>query len=258
MGMASCSSSYQKVLKSTDLDYKLEKAKEYYNEGQYVKAIPLMEELIGLLKGNSKEVEKLYYFYPYCYYGQRDYEFAAFYFKNFVDYYPRSIYAEDAKFMIAYCYYRMTPDEDLDQEYAYKTVEHLQLFADAFPNSEKISRCNELIDQLRNRLEIKAYNSARLYFDMRDYKSSITALSNLQNDFPETDRQEEITFLILQSHYEYAKKSIEVKQEERYNKAVETYLQFIREYPESAYIEEAEKLYQITLDKLEYLKTLNL
>lgn len=256
--MTSCTDSYQKVLKSTDLDFKLEKAKEYYNKGEYIKAIPLMEELIGLLKGNSKEVEKLYYFYPYCYYGQRDYEFAAFYFKNFVEYYPRSIYAEEAKFMVAYCYYRQTPDEDLDQSNAYKTIENLQLFADAFPNSDKIERCNELIDKLRARLEVKAYNSARLYYDMRDYKSAITALGNLQNDFPETVRLEEINFLILQSEYEYAKKSIEAKQTERYNKAIETYLGFIGDFPESDFLEEAEKMYQTSLDKIEYLKTLNL
>jgi len=256
--MTSCTNSFQKVLKSTDLDYKLEKSKEYYNKGEYTKAIPLMEELIGLLKGNSKEVEKLYYFYPYCYYGQRDYEFASFYFKNFVDYYPRSIYSEDAKFMVAYCYYKMTPDEDLDQDNAYKTIEHLQLFADAFPESEKIERCNELIDKLRTKLELKAYRSARLYYDMRDYKAAITALGNLQNDFPETERQEEIQFLILQSSYEYARKSIENKQTERFNNTIERYLEFIGEYPKSVNMEEAEKIYQNSLDKLEYLKTLNL
>ena len=250
----SCTNSYQKVLKSTDLDFKLEKAKEYYNEGDYVKAIPLIEELIGLLKGNSQEVEKLYYFYPYCYYGQRDYEFAAFYFKNFMEYYPQSKYAEDAKFMIAYCYYRQTPDVHLDQTNAYKTIESFQLFANAFPESERIERCNELIDKLRAKLELKAFNSAKLYFDMRDYKAAIAAFNNLGNDFPETERLEEISFLILEAYYEYAKKSIETKQVERYNQVTEQYLKHIEEFPESTNLREAEKIYNNTLEALDVLE----
>lgn len=236
------------------MDYKLEKAKAYYNQGDYIKAIPLIEELIGLLKGNSQEVEKLYYFYPYCYYGQRDYEFASFYFKNFIEYYPQSKYAEDAKFMIAYCYYRQTPDEHLDQDNAYKTIENFQLFANAFPQSERIERCNELIDKLRAKLELKAFNAAKLYFDMKDYKASIAALNNLSNDFPETERSEEISYLILQSYYQYARKSIETKQIERFNQVTEHYLNYIENYPESTNLRDAEKIYNNTLEALDVLQ----
>ena len=252
----SCKGSYQKLLKSSDYDLKFTKAKQYYNKGDYIKAIPLFEELIGVLKG-TKDVEDLYYFYPYCYYGQGNYEFSAYYFKNFIEFYPRSSRAEDARFMIAYCYYKMSPMATLDQDNSYKTIEALQFFADTYPKSEKVAECNALIDELRSKLEVKAYKGAKLYYDMKDYRAAATSFNNLLIDFPETERQEEVQFLILQSYYFFAEKSIETKQEERYEKAVDAYLSFINKYPESNNIREAENIYQDINEKLDKLKTIN-
>lgn len=252
----SCKESYQKLLKSNDYDLKFTKAKEYYNKGDYIKAIPLFEELIGVLKG-TKDVEDLYYFYPYCYYGQGNYEFAAYYFKNFIEFYPRSQRAEDARFMIAYCYYKMSPISSLDQDNSYKTIEALQYFADSYPHSEQIGECNELIDELRAKLEEKAYTGAKLYFDMKNYQAATTSFNNLLLDFPETKRQEEVQFLILQAYYFYADNSIEDKQEERFEKTVESYLAFINKYPEGKHVREAERIYLDSVEKLEELQKIN-
>ena len=250
----SCQNSYQKLLKSSDYDLKLQKAKDYYNGGDYVKAIPLFEELIGILKG-TRDVEDLYYFYPYCYYGQSDYQFAAYYFKNFIDYYPRSAKAEDARFMIAYCYYKLSPVADLDQEYTLKAIEAFQLFANNYPESDQLEECNQLMDELRAKMEEKAFNSAKLYYDMRDYLSAATAFNNVLLNYPETSNQETISYLIMRSHYLYAENSIKSKQEERYTKCTESYLDFLNKFPESKYIREAEDLYQKSIEALDVLKS---
>ena len=47
--LASCNT-YNKVLKSTDYEYKYEAAKEYYMAGKYSKAVVILDELIPLLK----------------------------------------------------------------------------------------------------------------------------------------------------------------------------------------------------------------
>jgi hypothetical protein len=52
----------EKVLKSTDLEYKKAKATFWYNKKEYFKCIPVFEELIGLMKGRES-VEELYYMY---------------------------------------------------------------------------------------------------------------------------------------------------------------------------------------------------
>lgn len=244
---------YQQVLKSNDFDYKLEKAKEYYNIGQYTKAIPLFEELMTLYKG-TKNVEELYYFYPYCHYGQGDYLFASYYFQNFLDYYPRSQFAEEAKFMIAYCFYKMSPTSSLEQDNTGKAVEAFQLFVNTYPESEKVNECNELIDELRRKMETKAYSSSKLYYDMKDYQAAAVSFNNMLLDFPDTNNREKIQYYIVRSYFLLAENSVRDKRLERYNLTVDSYLDYIRRFPESDDARDAEKMYLTALDKITKIK----
>jgi len=67
---------FQKILKSTDYELKFEKAKEYYQEKDYIKATQLFDELLTIYKGSSK-AEEVNYYYAECYYGNRDFILAA-------------------------------------------------------------------------------------------------------------------------------------------------------------------------------------
>lgn len=44
---------YNKVLKSTDYEYKYEAAKSYFGKGQNTKAATILEELITIMKGTE-------------------------------------------------------------------------------------------------------------------------------------------------------------------------------------------------------------
>ena len=59
-------------MKSTDYELKFEKAKEYYQEKDYIKATQLFDELLTIYKGSSK-AEEVNYYYAECYYGNRDF-----------------------------------------------------------------------------------------------------------------------------------------------------------------------------------------
>jgi len=253
LSQTACQNGYQKVLKSTDFEYKLLKAKEYYNEGEYIKALPLFEELMTVYKG-TKDVEKLYYFYPYCHYGLGDYLIASFYFQNFLDYYPRSEYAEEARFMNAYCYYKMSPNPNLEQTNTAKAVEAFQLFTNTYPDSPKIAECNQLIDEMRAKMEEKSWRAAKLYYDMKDYRAAEVAMNNLLIEYPETAKKEEVEFLILESHFLLAENSIESKLLERYNRVIEHYILFIDHYPSSDKLRDAEKMYNTSLEQKEKLE----
>ncbi|MDY0161429.1 MAG: outer membrane protein assembly factor BamD, partial [Bacteroidales bacterium] len=86
--MWSCSE-YQKLLKSDNYDLKLEKAKEYYEEEDYYRAMSLLEELRSIYRG-SNEAEEITYLLGHCHYAQREYTLAAYYFKTFAASYPFS------------------------------------------------------------------------------------------------------------------------------------------------------------------------
>ncbi len=90
----------------------------------------------------------------------------------------------------------------------------------------------------------KAFLSAKLYYDLSDYKASIVALNNCLSDFPETKLREEIMFLILKSKYFLALNSVHAKQTERFQDTVDEYYSFVAEYPDSKNKKDAEGMYR--------------
>lgn len=248
----SCSN-YEKLLKSTDYEKKFEAAIKYYEEKNFTKAYPLLEEMLGLYRGTEK-AEKVYYYYAYCNYYMGDYVFAAYHFKNFYKTYPLSKYAEECLFMNAYCYYLESSEPTLDQTNTIAAINELQLFIDRFPESSKrVADANELIDKLRFKLEYKAYLNAKTYYKTMQYKAAYVTIQNVLKDYPGSKFTEELLFLSLKSHYLYATNSVENKKEERLKATLEAYYAFIDKYPKSQYSKEAQDIYDNTIKQLKDL-----
>ncbi|MEZ5010505.1 MAG: outer membrane protein assembly factor BamD [Bacteroidales bacterium] len=150
----------------------------------------------------------------------------------------------------AYCDYLQAPRPELDQSVTLAAIEGFQYFQRRFPQSDKVSQSQELIKELQDNLVEKSYLSARLYYDLKQYRAAIVALSNSLKEFPETKFREELLFLKLESSYLYAVNSISEKQFERYQDTLDEYYSFIEEFPESAFTKEIEKIYRSTADIL--------
>lgn len=234
-------SDYQKLLKSTDNSLKYKKAVEYYNAEQYEKGKTLFEELLPIYRGTSK-AETISYYISYCYYGQGDYISAGYFFRNFLKTFPDSPYSEESLYMSAYCYYLESPKPRLDQSPTTNAIDALQLYINRYPNSTRIPKCNEYIDELQDKLVYKSYLSARNYYDREKYPSAIIALQNGLKDYPGSSYRESLMFMLFESKFQLASKSIPSKQRERYNNAKEEYYSFVDEYPESKYLKRAENM----------------
>ena len=233
---------YSKILNSSDYDLKYEKAKEYYDAEDYVRASALYEELLPVFRGTERS-EDVYYRYAYCYYHQANYLMGGYYFRNFVTTFPTSPLTEECAFMNAYCYYKDSPNPSLDQANTYKALAELQEYVNKFPASVRVDECNQLIDELNDKLVQKSFNSAKLYYELGDFQASIIALSNSLKEYPETRFREELMYLILRSSYELARNSVVDKIQERYKSAAEAYQAFVEEYPETEHLREAERIY---------------
>lgn len=237
---SSCSE-YQKLLNSSDYDLKYEKAKEFYEMEEYIRASALFEELMPVFKGTDKS-EDVFYHYAYCYYYQADYTMAGYYFRNFVATFPNSALAEECSFMNAYCYYKDSPISNLDQANTFKAIQELQEFVNKNPYSSRQEECNQLISELNDKLVKKSFNSAKLYFDLKDYKASIVALNNSLREYPETIYREELMYLILKSSYELARNSVAEKVKSRFEQTLEAYHGLIEEFPETEHLREAKRI----------------
>ena len=134
--LLSCSK-YQKVLKSTDFSMKYDKAIEFYNKGDFNRALPLLEELSSVYRGTDKS-EEISYYYAYCNFGLEDYMLSSYLFNKYLSYFPKGKYVEECNFMSAFCYYKDSPRYSLDSKNTEIAINKLNDFINRFPNSEKV------------------------------------------------------------------------------------------------------------------------
>ncbi|MAD49737.1 MAG: outer membrane protein assembly factor BamD [Flavobacteriales bacterium] len=241
---------YQKIVKSNDIELKYIMAKKYYEEDEYFKALPLLDELHTLFKG-TKKAEEVDYLLAYTHYGLGANMLASYKFKIFTLTYPSSKHNEELSFMAAYCYYLESPKYSLDKTNTIKAIQELQTFINNYPESDKVAECNALIDDLTEKVHKKVYGIAKLYYDIEDYNAAITALNNVITDYPTIENQSEIQFLILDANYKLAINSVTNKKIERLNNTIASYRYFSKNFPEDEKLKDAQNIYEKSIKQLE-------
>jgi outer membrane protein assembly factor BamD len=241
----SCSE-YQKLLKSDDAELKYTKAVEYFDKGDFMRASTLFDAIATYYKGTERSETVLNYMAK-SYMGQKDYFSASEYYKTYVKTYPKGKYVIESKYMIGYCYYLDSPDARLDQTSTYKAIGAFQEFVDVYPESERVSQANKLLEELNNKLAYKAYINAKLYYNLgnylgNNYESAVITAQNALKTFPSTSYREELLMLILDSKYEQAIQSIEEKKLERFRNTIDEYYNYINEFPAGKYRKQADRI----------------
>lgn len=250
----SACNNYSKLLKSADVGYKYEAAKEYFADGQYNRASQLLQTIVTTMKGTEKGQEALYLF-GLCNYYSENYETATAIFRKYYQTYPKGIYTEAAHFYSGLALMNEAPEPRLDQTPTYEAVTEFQNFIELYPYSERRDQAMQHIFTLQDLLVEKEYLSAKLYYDLGDYfgncsndggsnyQACVITAENAIRDFPYTKLREDFAILILKAKFELAAKSVEEKKEERYHNAIDEYYGFLNEYPESKYLKEAGQLF---------------
>lgn len=245
--LSSCGE-FTKLTKSEDAELKYEKAFEYYEKEDYFKSATLLESVVPSMRGTTKG-EKGLYTLAMARYNNKEYTMAKSYFSAYCKGYPSGEYAEDARFHIGMCYYKNSPDVKLDQNSTQKAIDEFLLFSQTYPKSDKMPEVVKMLTEMQEKLAEKEYISAKLYYDLGDYMgnnylSAVVTASNALKKFPDTRYKEELSFLILESKYMQAVKSVESKQENRYRDAVDEYYTFVKEFPMSEHRKDAEKFFK--------------
>ena len=233
-GLSSCKSQYEMLLNSADVDAKYEAAFNYFNNKKYSKAAALFESLSMFTEGTEKD-DTVRYYWGLSNYRQKDYYTAETNFQRFVEVYPRSPFASDARFLRIDCLYRSTLRYELDQTPTYTALNAMTEYLREDPESSHLGECEAMINDLNERLDRKAYEGAKLYYKMEDYLAARVALRNVLKDDSDNMYREDILYYIAMSSYKYAELSVKSKQRERYLQFMDDYLNFVGEYPESKY-----------------------
>jgi outer membrane protein assembly factor BamD len=238
---------YNKILKSNDYELKYSYAKKYFNQKKYVKSATLLEEVVQIFKGTSSGEESLYLL-AQSYYGQKDYQTAAAYFKTYYTTYPKGEFVELARFYSGYGLYLDSPDTRLDQTQTYEALAQLQLYMEYYPQSERARQAQEIMFELQEKLAYKEFLAAQLYYNLgtymgNNYLSCVITVDNALKDYPYTKYREDFIFLKLKAKYELAIVSIEDRLQGRYRDVVDEYYNYTNEFPEGKYTRQVKRFF---------------
>ena len=237
-----CKSKFEKLKTSNNIGQVYQEAIKYYESKKYSKALDLFE-LVKVHYRGRPEAEDLYFYIANTSFLMKDYTSARYHFEEFSSNYPNSPRAEESRYLGAYSLYLESPRSSLDQMSTERAINALQLFINYYPNSERTDDASKLIDELRVRLETKAFENARLYLDMGlqdDYRAAVIAFDNALRDFPDTKYAEEMEYLSIKAQYLYASNSRLRRQQERFGEVLEFYDTFVTNFPESRFQKDAE------------------
>ena len=234
---------YEKVLKSNDFKWKYREAVNYYKSQDYIRAATLFDQIATVFRGTDL-ADSVYFLQAMSYFHQRDYLLSGHYFRTFAQTYGGSSFVEQADFMSAFCYYLSSPRPELDQSTTVQAIQAFQLFLIKYPGTERKEEVTGYLNELREKLVEKSYLSAKLYYQLSDYKASIVALNNSLLKYPDSEHREEIMFMLVKSSYMLADNSVLTKKKDRFQDTIDEYYSFAAEFPESKYIREAKRYYR--------------
>lgn len=230
--LSACQTSFDKAMRSSEKDFILTTANDYFANKKWNKALPLYERLSKLVAGTD-DAPDVVFNSAYANYYSKDYKLAAHQFKNFSVTFVNDKRREEATYMSAMCYYKGSMEYNLDQSTTDLAINELQNFLNNYPNSERSKNINELIDELMYKQEYKAYKNAQQYFKMGQYKAADVTFENVLEDFPSTKLRLSIYDYIMKSRYELGMHSIFDLKEERLERAISFSKQIEKEYPNS-------------------------
>lgn len=242
ISMSSCKSQYELLLSSNDTDAKYKAAFEYFNNKKYSRAATLFESLAALTDGTDRD-DTVRFYWGLSNYNFKDYYTAETNFQQFAESYPRSPFASQARYLRLDCLYRSTLRYELDQQPTYKAMSAISEYMLEYPDNENMQVCKDMLEELGERLDRKAYEAAKLYYKMEDYLASHVAFRNVLKDDAENMYREDILYYIAMSSYKYAYLSVPSKQKERYLSFIDDYYNFIGELPDSHYRKELDAIY---------------
>ena len=241
-GMMACRSEYDQILESGDEDVKYAAAFNYFNAGKYSRSSQLFESLSLLTNGTERHDTVLYYL-GLSNYSYQDYYTAETNFDQYLTNYPQGAFAEQAGFLRIDCLYRATLRYELDQTPTYTAITAMGEYLMEHPVGANADILRHRMEELGERLDRKAFENARLYYKMEDYKASRVAFKNILKEDADNVYREEILYYSAMSSYKYAENSVPAKRKERFLIFQDDYLNFIGEYPESEHRKELDGLY---------------
>ena len=245
---AGCSGSGQ--LRYTSAQDAFQKGVDEYEAEDYERAIEYFRAVFTYGRDNEwADDAQLYLARAYREDGR--YLLAASQYNRFAQLYRSDERVPEAEYERAMAYYRLSPAYNLDQTNTERALTYFLLFSERYPQHTLASEAEAKIGELREKLARKQYEAAQQYERRELWEAAAHAYESVFDQYPETQWVDNALLGAVRANVEYAERSIQAKQQERYRRAVENYRQLTQIFPNSPLISEAEAFYETAARRLE-------
>ncbi|MEQ8579820.1 MAG: outer membrane protein assembly factor BamD [Balneola sp.] len=212
-----------------------------FEEGNYSDAAEIFETVTRIGRG-SEYAQQAQYYLAESYFNQERYILAESEYLRFITFYPRDPKREEVDFKKAISIYEQSPRYRLDQTATRRAIDEFQLFNSRYPNSEYVTQSADKINELREKLARKYFESAQFYSRTDQYKAATIYYDLVIDRYPESKWAEAALIKQIETYNDYAFNSVLSKQIERYELAISNYEKYIQLFPQGNGRGEAESL----------------
>jgi outer membrane protein assembly factor BamD len=132
----------------------------------------------------SRQASDAQYYLAEAYFRSGDYVQAQDEFDFYLKSFPNGRFQEDATYKMALSYLKSAPGHVRDQARALKAREIVEEFLDAYPDSPLRSQAEQLRADVDERLALKEFDAARLYYISGEYKSALVYYNYVLETYP--------------------------------------------------------------------------
>lgn len=227
--ITSCSSSLETV--NLGPEERLAVAIKLYENEDYLDAIKEFEAILIQFPASGINDDAIYYL-GMSRFKRGEFILGAYEFSRLIKSMPTSEYLTKSQFMLAECYYKLSPNFALDQRYSKKAIQEYQAFIDFFPLDEKVAEAEKKISELNQKLAKKEFETGRIYEKMEYTAAAIFYYDNVMQIYHDT----EFAPIAL-----YNKINI-LLSKKRLNEALESSKIFVQNYPNDSRAEAVQKI----------------
>lgn len=202
-----------------------------FKDENYLDAIEEFK-VVSLQYLGSKVADSAQFYLAECRYLRDEYILAAFEYDVLVRTMPSSIFVSRSRFRRATCFYKLSPNSILDQNYSKKAIDEYQAFLEYHPTDTLVSLAEQRISELNTKLAEKDYENGMTYMHMEYYKAATYYFDLVLDKYHDTQYAEP----------SYLKKAEALTNRKKFADAKETLEKFRTKYPSSLLKSDSDRL----------------
>lgn len=163
-------------------------------------------------------------------------------YREFISLYPFSPSAPYAQYQIAMTFFKKSLKAGRDQSKTIQALQEFKAVVSKYPLSEEANQAREKIKECEERLAEHTFEIAHYYYKVKAYKAAISRLTEILTQYIEYSRMDKVYFFIGDSYFN----------QKKYDESVPYFTKMITDFPESKYAKKAQKrMEEIELTKQE-------